>query len=588
MLYEGTNTATLQPDHTLPPVADARPSNPQWGILALTVFGAMLVYLLGNNSTFLWDRDEPRYAQCSKQMLTGYEGVGPTHQNAHEPGLLVPHFLNDLRTQKPPLIYWLQSTSMRIFGQNSFAARFPSSVSMLLVLLLLGWSYRQVVSSTVANWAVFIMATSALSVLAAKMCLTDATLLLWTTVAQICCYAIYRGNRSWKVVLPLWIALGLGGLTKGPIILATVECGLLSLMFLDYFLDRKWNFKFLLSMQPIAWMLILVVIIGPWIVLIHKKEPTFLPRLMGAASAHLTSDTNQHSGPPGFYLALIWALFFPWSLLLPTAITIAIKNRNSPIHRFCIGMTLGIWIFQEIMKTKLPFYILPTFPALSLLTADAIDRCIRKEHDDLHRRIFKITAHIFGFVIIAMGLVGWLMYRPISTRLFHLDPEIANMAPIAATFLLSAIAIVFAWFVIDFFRKEKIKQGALTLGIGALCIFCAIFSVYLPRAEYLKTPMRIAEMLKDKNIGPGDGVMLEYKEPSLAFYQGGTLIESEIKPIIRDSRPTWIIAPRDVYDDFPAELKNQLEIVGKPVKGLNYVGKIKGKSMIEILVLKRK
>ena len=41
--------------------------------LAIVVVAALLVYLIGNNTIGLWDRDEPRYAQCSRQM--GMMGV---------------------------------------------------------------------------------------------------------------------------------------------------------------------------------------------------------------------------------------------------------------------------------------------------------------------------------------------------------------------------------------------------------------------------------------------------------------------------------------------------------------------------------
>src|SRR5690349_1969012 len=116
------------------PVVAPTGSAPPYGfLLAATIVGAAALYLLGNGRVALWDRDEPRYAQCSRQMLDGFAGP----RGAHPPGFVVPHFLDDLRTEKPPLIYWCQAAAMRLLGENDFAARLPSAIGMTFVLTLL-------------------------------------------------------------------------------------------------------------------------------------------------------------------------------------------------------------------------------------------------------------------------------------------------------------------------------------------------------------------------------------------------------------------------------------------------------------------
>src|SRR5438270_8671689 len=103
---------------------------PAKAVLAVTIVAAAALYLLGNGRVSLWDRDEPRYAQCSRQMLRGFPGPG-----GHGPDLIVPRYLTELRTEKPPFIYWCQAAAMKLFGENAFAARFPSAVAMTLVLI---------------------------------------------------------------------------------------------------------------------------------------------------------------------------------------------------------------------------------------------------------------------------------------------------------------------------------------------------------------------------------------------------------------------------------------------------------------------
>src|SRR5687768_5336689 len=92
--------------------------------ILLTLVGAAIVYLVGNDRVTLWDRDEPRYAQTSRQMLRGGDWV-------------VPRLLDEVRTAKPAFIYWCQAAAMRVFGEHEFAARLPSAAAMLLTLSLL-------------------------------------------------------------------------------------------------------------------------------------------------------------------------------------------------------------------------------------------------------------------------------------------------------------------------------------------------------------------------------------------------------------------------------------------------------------------
>ena len=54
-----------------------------------------------------------------------------------------------------------------------------------------------------------------------------------------------------------------------------------------------------------------------------------------------TNPQEGHSGPPGYYLLTIWAMFFPWSLLLPAALVTAWRNRRLPWVRFSLAAVIG-------------------------------------------------------------------------------------------------------------------------------------------------------------------------------------------------------------------------------------------------------
>src|SRR5436305_1600576 len=100
-----------------------------WSLV--TFFIACVVFhIIETWSIPLIDRDEPRFAEASREMIERGDYI-------------VPHFNNQLRLDKPPLTYWAQAASFRIFGENDFAARFPSAVAAALVaVVILAWGAR--------------------------------------------------------------------------------------------------------------------------------------------------------------------------------------------------------------------------------------------------------------------------------------------------------------------------------------------------------------------------------------------------------------------------------------------------------------
>src|SRR6267143_3940913 len=107
---------------------------------ALLFLGCLLFHVVGTWSIPLIDRDEPRFAEASREMIERGDYI-------------VPHFNNQLRLDKPPLAYWAQVASYGIFGQNDFAARFPSAVAAALVALsILAWGKRMA-GNEVGWWA---------------------------------------------------------------------------------------------------------------------------------------------------------------------------------------------------------------------------------------------------------------------------------------------------------------------------------------------------------------------------------------------------------------------------------------------------
>src|SRR6185436_17121223 len=130
-----------------------------------------------------------------------------------------------------------------------------------------------------AFWTIFVLATSILVILSAKMCLTDSVLLLWITIAQLCLFAIYRGDRSWRVAMLMWVAIGLATLTKGPVVYGMLGTAMITLALLDLGKRCKsakawreaiawWRYT-----RPAVGLLLAAVFFVPWMIAVERRAP---------------------------------------------------------------------------------------------------------------------------------------------------------------------------------------------------------------------------------------------------------------------------------------------------------------------------
>jgi 4-amino-4-deoxy-L-arabinose transferase-like glycosyltransferase len=535
--------------------------------IALLILTCGAVYLLGNDRVPLWDRDEPRNAQAARQMLTSGDWV-------------VPHFLDKVRTAKPPFTAWCQAIAMKLLGQNSFAARLPSAVAMTLTLIVLAIVLSKWADGERAFWTVFILGSSGIVIAwSARTSLTDAVLLLWVTIAQLCLFALWQGRATWPVMITWAIAVGLAGLTKGPVVLGVQAMTLLALAAMRFFSGTgaspvsstqsgtNQGRGARATTKAIVAMIIIVVIVGPWLYLVEHRVPGFIR----ASTLHdvlqrMTEPLEQHKGPPGYYLLVVWGIYFPWSVLLPLTFVVAWRHvRDDSRVRFALAAIVGPWVMLECVQTKLPHYLLPVFPPLAYLTADAIVRCLRGEHGDLLTRGTRGAFTVWTVIVAALALAPmvaiWLV----------------KGLPVAAAAAVAMIGVAWAGAVFVLFHLRRPGPALIAMGEGMLLVMAALFSWYLPNVEALRLSVRTAAILHRHGGGAartraGDVQMIAYKEPSLAFYQGGTIREQSENDFLLthpfDQWPRFTVIRRDVWDRMPDSVKDRLEVLGE-ARGLD-------------------
>jgi 4-amino-4-deoxy-L-arabinose transferase-like glycosyltransferase len=362
---------------------------------ALLFIGCVIFHIAGTWTLPLIDRDEPRFAEASREMIERGDYV-------------VPYFNNHLRFDKPPLTYWGQIASYKTFGQNDFAARFPSAIAAALTALsIFAWGSRlpsprrpsasqaYIGTARVGWWSAIIFTLSLQTFLHAKAAVADMWLVLFVTLTHWAGYELLRDRLSpaadqtanskhqtshwWWV---FYLSLALAFLAKGPIgWIPLLTVGVTMIFLRETPLARRFAFG-----RGLLLMLSTVAIWGvPALIQTHGQffvvgiGRHVIGRSFAAMEGHGANSLGMYLLLLPFYFVTIFLSFFPWSIKLPWLIRKLLgekktgsadpgDNRNKIDNYLVIGVAI-IFVIFTLVKTKLPHYTLPAFPLLALLLA---------------------------------------------------------------------------------------------------------------------------------------------------------------------------------------------------------------------------
>ena len=165
----------------------------------------IIFYLPFLGASHLFDWDEINFAESAREMIV--TGNYTTVQINFEPFW-----------EKPPLFFWLQVLSMKAFGVNEFAARFPNAVVGIATLLVF-YSLGKKLHNASFGWLWALGYLGSLTpFLYFKTGIIDPTFNLFIFVS-IWFTANYFTERSISKVILAGFFIGLAVLTKGPVAL---------------------------------------------------------------------------------------------------------------------------------------------------------------------------------------------------------------------------------------------------------------------------------------------------------------------------------------------------------------------------------
>lgn len=329
---------------------------------ALLLFLAVLAFSIPQAALLpLIDRDEPRFAEASREMLRSGNFIVPTFNGAP-------------RYAKPPLIYWCQALAYTIFGENAFAARLPSLLATAATACLLATWGTRLGSAQMGLGAGLSYAFCLQTVQQGRVATADALLIFFMTLTAFTGWLIIHPRTSGKNRCACYsvLTLGLAGgfLAKGP----EAWLPLLPLLWCMRGIERGLYWKIGVSF------LASVALVLLWAIPAYSEthgdywriglSEGVGERMITGLQGHGASSFGWYLLGLPFYFLLFWLSALPWSSLIVVYRRKLFGDWKLDLADSYLLLNAGlVFLIFTLMVTKLPHYTLPAFPFVALLLA---------------------------------------------------------------------------------------------------------------------------------------------------------------------------------------------------------------------------
>ena len=324
--------------------------------LLLLALAALWFGLLGQRS--LIHSDEGRYATLALGMLRSGDWVTPRLN-----GLL--YF------EKPVLAYWIGAAAFQVFGINEFAARLWPALAGFLTVLLVGYTGARLWGRETGLRAAAVAASATWMVGNSHFLTLDMGLTLCLTLVLCALLMAQRedldatSRRAW--MWAAWAGMALAVLSKGLVGIVIPGATLV--------IWSAWqrSFGFWRRMHWASGLAIALAIAAPWFIAVSLRNPGFADFFfIHEHFARYLTKVHHREGAWWYFVPLLLVGLLPWTGALPWLRPG--QDEAVSARRMLLAWCGFIFVFFSASGSKLPSYILPMFPALALLVADALRR----------------------------------------------------------------------------------------------------------------------------------------------------------------------------------------------------------------------
>ncbi|HTL81627.1 MAG TPA: glycosyltransferase family 39 protein [Bacteroidia bacterium] len=343
-------------------------------MLLLFLAGFTLRMLMTDIDPFLHIWDEQFHALVAKNMMSGL--FHPVLVKDEVIPMDPAYWVNcHTWVHKPPLFLWQMALSMKIFGANVFAVRFPSALLSAFMIPAVYRMGKLIRNDQTGYIAALIIAFSNIHVdVVSGFLNTDHNDVVFAAYVLFSFWSfteyVYSSKKSFIILTGIFTAAAV--LTKwlpGFLVIGIWGIALLS--------DKEWRKSKKRWLDLFLAGIISLLLAMPWFIYVSMKWPVE----WSATLQDFSKPFSQDLGHPGnlffhfstlkeqtgwvFMIALFLGMFFFFT-----------RNTNRIIRVGFSAAVIFVFVFYTFVKAKMPLYCFMVYPLLIIIAAIAFDEAI--------------------------------------------------------------------------------------------------------------------------------------------------------------------------------------------------------------------
>ncbi|MEO6135849.1 MAG: glycosyltransferase family 39 protein, partial [Ginsengibacter sp.] len=446
--------------------------------LAVLILSGIIFFIPFLGEAHLFDWDEINFAESAREMIvTG---------NYHTVQINFQPF-----AEKPPLFFWLQASSMKMFGINEFAARFPNALFGIITLCTFFFIGKKYKSSRFGFiWALSYLGTF-LPHVYFKSAIIDPVFNYFIFMGIYFMFKDVSGQvLKNKFVYPSLAGLfiGLGTLTKGPVALLVFL-----LCFLVYFsITRFKNFPGIkkIACFTVFFTAVCLLWFGPEI---WNNGLWFLKEFIEVQAQLFLTPVASHGEPFYYHFVVVFIGCFPISIIALPILFGKNTNGKNDYGRLMKILFWTVMILFSLATTKIVHYSSLTYMPLAFLATVYLEKLL--DRNEKMKKSLLIVVGIMGFVFsFLLAALPYIASHPELILPYLKDPYAAASLNVNVFWtgfesmigILYFIAVLLAvWF---FSRKKNVRAILFLFYSTAICLFFYLWTVVPKIEQYSQGP----------------------------------------------------------------------------------------------------
>jgi 4-amino-4-deoxy-L-arabinose transferase-like glycosyltransferase len=501
----------------MPTARDARRT-----LLALLLLAASIPYLINLGVSSIWDANEAFYAQTPREMSEAGDYVTPS-------------FNFQLRMNKPVLSYWHVAGSYRLFGISEWSERLPIALGGLVIVGTAFALGRLLAGNTAGLFSAVILAASPRLLLLARRIIIDIHIVMWMgLVLLFFALSEVRPQHRRLYLALMYIAAGFGVLTKGP-----VAVFIPALVFLIYLASQHRLHDLRRMLLPQGAVISLAIVV-PWYFLLYREHgwEYIGAFIFGENLARYADAVGEQARGPLFYLWVMLADLFPWSLLIPVSMWWAVRQRvQEPLARLLVIWIATIVVFFSMSATKEDLYILPIVTAEAALIGAVLATAIE---GGVGAKGAVLGTGVASLLLLTAGVfIFWVF-------------GVSHRYTLNGAVVVSAVAGIGGTIGLLVLVRRQLFAAAVTTVLSLVVINWCVVLYALPDFERYKPVRPFASIIRSRaSVGAIVG-SYRFALPSLVFYLHRPVMEvvlpDHLRAVFHSSSDIYFVMPESEYE----------------------------------------